>query len=67
MADPLKAAAHTSAATIDARIPARASAAHNTFFMSESPYVKQKRLGDANKRANGALIGYPLVIVISNS
>jgi hypothetical protein len=46
LADPLKVAAHRSAETIDARIPARASVAHNTCFMSESPYVKQKRLRD---------------------
>jgi hypothetical protein len=37
IADPHRAPAHMSAETIDARMPASASAAHNTFFMYESP------------------------------
>jgi hypothetical protein len=36
-AEPLRVMAHRSAGTIDARIPARASAAHNILFMSDSP------------------------------
>jgi hypothetical protein len=35
----LQVVAHNSAAIIDPRIPARASAAHNTCFMTESPFV----------------------------
>jgi hypothetical protein len=38
-AAPLNVAAHRSAKTIDVRIPARASAAHNSSFMSESPFI----------------------------
>src|SRR5450755_2192234 len=43
-----KAAAHSSAAAMDARNRPHASAAHNIFFMTNLPTVKQKRLRDVD-------------------
>jgi hypothetical protein len=42
--------------TIDARIPARASAAHNTLFMSESPLSEQETPRNADSDGKYRLI-----------
>jgi hypothetical protein len=48
IAEPLRVTALNSPETSDARILSRASVAHNPYFMSESPYVKQKQLRDVD-------------------